>query len=50
MPKAKEQARARVKEELNHLLGWEPNPEMGELGQPNPPPIKALYYDTFVLQ
>ena len=41
-PKIKEMARQSILDEWNHIVGWEYDLE--------PPPIKALYYTTYVLQ
>ena len=49
-PKVKEQARQQVLDEINHMLGWAPDPELEAAGMPNPTPIKALYYSTYVIQ
>ncbi len=49
-PKIKEETRQRLLDEFNTMLGWEYNAVLEELGQLEPPPIKALYYSKYILQ
>ena len=51
MPKYKEEARTKLFEELNALVGWTPSelpPEEGGLS--DPPPIKTIYFSQYILQ
>ena len=52
MPKYKEEARQKIWEELNGLVGWVPSAQPVEEGyeDPNPPPIKAIYFSQYILQ
>ena len=49
-PKVKEITRQTILDEWNHIIGWEYDAELEALGQLPPPPLKALYYETYVLQ
>ena len=49
-PKVKEITRESILKEWNHIIGWEYDAELEALGQLEPPPLKALYYATYVLQ
>jgi flagellar basal body-associated protein FliL len=52
MPKYKEEARQKIWETLNGLVGWVPSTQPVEEGyeDPNPPPIKAIYFSQYILQ
>ena len=52
MPKYKEETRQKIWEELNGLTGWVPSDQPLEEGydDPNPPPIKAIYFSQYILQ
>lgn len=49
-PEIKEETRQRLLDEFNTMLGWEYDAVLEELGQLEPPPIKALYYSKYILQ
>ena len=47
-PKIKEEARQRIKEALNDMMGWTEGAAADE--EENLPPIKAIYFEEYVLQ
>ncbi len=49
-PRVKEIAREHVLEEWNRIVGWEYDADLEALGQLPEPPLKALYYEKYILQ
>ncbi len=47
-PKVKEEARQQVKEALNDMMGWTEGAAAD--GEEDPPPIKAIYFEEYILQ